>query len=120
MSVASQIRAAVAGFGYPCEQISYDGTAETYFTFNMFSTPDDFADDEAGAEVWTIQLHLFAPFTLDTTTLRKQIKAAIRAAGFTAPSMVDASESVRVADGTEQHLVFEFEISTSCGGDDDV
>ena len=120
MSVASRIRAAVAEFGYPCEQISYDGTAETYFTFNMFSTPADFGDDEPGAEVWTIQLHLFAPFVLDTTALRKQIKAAIRAAGFTAPSMVDASEVVRVADGTEQHLVFEFELATSCGGDDDV
>ena len=118
MSVASQIRAAVAGFGYPCEQISYDGSAETYFTFNMFSTPDDFADDEPGAEVWSIQLHLFAPFTLDTTMLRKQIKTAIRAAGFTAPSMVDASEKMRVADGTEQHLVFEFECSTGVGDED--
>ena len=118
MSVASQIRAAVAGFGYPCEQISYDGPADTYFTFNMFTIPDDFGDDEPGAEVWSIQLHLFAPFTLDTTQLRRRIKTAIRVAGFTAPSMVDASEKMRVADGTEQHLVFEFEASTGVGEDD--
>lgn len=119
MSVASQIRAAVAFTGYPCEQIRYDGSADTYFTFNMFSTPDDFGDDEPGADIWNIQLHLFAPFELDTTRLRRQIKTAIRAAGFTAPSMVDASEAVRVADGTEQHLVFEFEIATGVGENDD-
>lgn len=120
MSVASRICQAVAFTGYPCEQVSYDGHAETYFVFNMFSTPDDFADDDAGAEVWFVQLHLFAPFTLDTTALRKQIKAAIRDAGFTAPSMTDASAPKRVEDGTEQHLVFEFECATSCGGEDDV
>ncbi|MBQ8129996.1 MAG: hypothetical protein IJ175_07085 [Clostridia bacterium] len=118
MSLASEIRAAVAFTGLPCEQISYDGAEDTYFTFNMFSTPDDFGDDEPGAEVWSIQLHLFAPFTTDTTLLRRQIKTALRAAGFTAPSMVDASESVRVADGTEQHLVFEFEASTGVGDQD--
>lgn len=119
MSVASRIIAAVAFTGFPCEQIRYDGDEETYFTFNMDTSPADFADDEPGAEVWSVMLHLFAPFTLDTTQLRRRIRTAIRAAGFTAPSMVDASEKVRVADGTEQHLVFEFETATGVGDEDD-
>ena len=111
MSIAAEIRAAVAFTGYPCHQISYDGPDETYFTFNMFTTPADFGDDAAGAEIYDVQLHLFAPFTLDTTVLRRQIKNALENAGFTRPSMVDASENTRVSDGTEQHIVFECEIA---------
>lgn len=118
MSVASEIRSAVAFTGFPCQQVSYDGDADTYFTFNMISTPDDFANDEANHEIWDIQLHLFAPFTLDTTVLRRRIKSAIAAAGFTAPSMTDASESTRSQDGTEQHIVFEFEKATGVSEDD--
>ena len=112
MSIAAEIRGAVAFTGIPCHQITYDGPDETYFTFNMFSNPDDFGDDGPGAEVWDIQLHLYAPFTLDTMQLRQRIKAALHEAGFTWPSMVDASENTRVSDGTEQHLVFEFECAT--------
>lgn len=118
MSIASQIRAAVAFTGIPCQQVSYGGAEETYFTFNQQTVPDAFADDEPDAEVWLCQLHLFAPFTLDTTQLRRQVKTALREAGFTAPSMVDASENTRAADGTEQHIVFEFEISTGVGDED--
>ena len=100
MSVASRIRAAVAFTGYPCMQVSYDGAEKTYFTFNLTSNPDDFSDDEPHAEIWDCQLHLFAPFTLDTTQLRRQIKTALRNAGINAPSMGDSSENTRVADGT--------------------
>ena len=116
-TVASSIRAALAGLNVPIVQINYAGTEQTYMTFNMISTPDDFADDEPGADVWSVQLHLFAPFTNDTTTLRKQIKAALVTAGFTAPTMTDASENTRASDGTEQHIVFEFEASTDWGAE---
>lgn len=118
MSIASQIIAAVAFTGYPCQQVSYDGPEGIYFTFSMFTTPDDFADDEPGADVWSCQLHLFAPFTLDTTRLRRQIVTALRNAGFTAPHWIDASERTRAEDGTEQHIVFEFETATGVGEND--
>lgn len=116
MSIAQQLIGAVAFTGYPCRQVSYDGPDDTYFTFNMFSTGADFGDDAPGAEIWHIQLHLFAPFTLDTTALRRQIKHALMDAGFTWASLVDASENTRVSDGTEQHIVFECECA---GGLDD-
>ena len=112
MSVAGEICAAVAFTGYPCAQVSYDGEAETYFVFRLDSFPDDFADDEPQHDRCLVQLHLFAPFTLNSTQLRRQIRAAIHGAGFTYPSVVDASAGVRTEDGTEQHLVFEFETAT--------
>ncbi len=112
MSVASDIKAAVAFTGLPCAQVSYDGDADTYFVFNMDAIPDNFADDEAQADRWLVQLHLFAPFKRNTMELRRQIRAAIRDVLGDYPSLVDASEGVRAADGTEQHIVFEFEIAT--------
>lgn len=112
MSIASEIIQAVAFTGIPCAQVSYDGDAETYFVFNMDAVPDAFADDEAQADRWLVQLHLFAPFTLNTTALRKQIRLAVRDALGAYPAQIDASEGVRAADGTEQHIVFEFEIAT--------
>ena len=36
--------------------------------------------------------------------------------GFTWPSMTDASETARSSDGTEQHLVFEFETAEGIEG----
>lgn len=112
MSVEADIRGVIAFTGYPCAQVSYNGEAETYFVFNMDAIPDGFADDDAQADRWLIQLHLFAPFTQDTTEIRRQIRRAIRDAGFTYPAQVDASERVRASDGTEQHIVFEFETAT--------
>ena len=109
MSVASDVAAAVAFTGYPVHQVSYDGEEATYFTLNMNAIPSDFADDAPQHDRWLIQLHLFAPFKLNTTTIRRQIRNALFAAGFTYPSLVDASESARSSDGTEQHIVFEFD-----------
>lgn len=109
MSVASDIKTAITFTGYPMQQISYDGTAITYFVLNMNAIPDNFADDAPQHDRWLVQLHLFAPFTLNTTTICRQIRAALFAAGYTYPSQVDASETTRATDGTEQHVVFEFE-----------
>lgn len=111
MSVASDIAAAIAFTGYPVHQISYDGDAETYFVINMDGIPDNFADDAPQHDRWLVQLHLFAPFTLNTTAIRRQIRNALFEAGCTYPSQVDASENTRATDGTEQHIVFEFEVT---------
>lgn len=110
MSIASDIAAAVSFTGYPVHQVSYDGEATTYFTLNMNAFPANFADDAPQHDRWLAQLHLFAPFTLNTTTIRRQIRNALFEAGCTYPSLVDASENTRSTDGTEQHVVFEFEV----------
>ncbi len=115
MSIESQIITAMAGLSLPCAYDIYAGSASTYTTFNTNSIPSDFADDAPQHERWLIQLHLFAPFTTDTTTLRKQIKAAILAAGFTYPSQVDVGGKDPDEDGTERHIVFEFEAVEGVG-----
>ena len=109
MSVASDIKAAVSFTGYPMQQVSSTSGAATYFTLNMNAVPDSFADDAPLYDRWLVQLHFFAPFTLNTTALRRQIRNALHAAGYTYPTLVDASEKTRATDGTEQHVVFEFE-----------
>lgn len=105
MSIQAQIISAVAFSGLPCAYEVYDGDATAFLTFNMNSIPANFADDAPQHDRWLIQLHLFAPLTTDTTTLRKQIKAAIFVAGFTYPSQVDAT----APDDPERHVVFDFE-----------
>lgn len=108
-STAARIVRALAPFGYPVAQGNSPTDDETYFAFTMDATPDDFGDDEPHADIIGVMLHLFAPFTQNTTKLRRKIRRAIFDAGFTYPDMVDASETTRQSDGTEQHIVFEFE-----------
>lgn len=118
MSIASRIIEAVSFTKLPCVQVSYNGNEETYFTFNLQAIPSAFADDSPDADIWLIQLHLYAPFTLDTTKLRRRVRNAIHNAGFTYPDLTDASSGIRSTDGTEQHIVFEFEDATGTGDDD--
>lgn len=115
MSIESRIIAAVSGTGLPCRYGIYEGGATTYLTFNVNSIPANFADDAPQHERWLVQLHLFAPFTTDTTTVRGQIKEALLAADFSYPVQLDASNSVRDSDGTERHIVFEFEAAEGAG-----
>ena len=109
MSMAQNIINALSVTGLPVAQTSYAGEDETYITFRIDENPGDFANDEPGHDVVSVQLHLFAPFTRNTTKLRKQIRKALFAAEFTYPRTIDASETVRSSDGTEQHIVFECE-----------
>lgn len=117
MSVASKIVQAMATTGLEVVQGVYNGQADTYLSFGMLAIPEDFADDQAQAERWLIDLHLFAPHSRNTTALKKQIRKCIRDAGFTDADMTDVSEKGTADDGTEQHIVFEFEDVTEWGGD---
>jgi hypothetical protein len=110
MSVADDITSAVSFTELPCYNGVYEGQESTFLTINMDAIPDNFADDAPQYDRWLVQLHLFAPYTLDTTTLRRQIRDALHNAGFTYPSLVDASADKALIDGTEQHIVFEFEV----------
>lgn len=118
MSIASRVIQAVAFAGLQCSQVSYNGEDDTYLTINMDAIPDMFCDDAPDADVWLVQLHLFAPFSRDTTRIRRQLRKAIFEAGFTYPDMTDASLTIRSTDGTEQHIIFEFEGATGVNEDD--
>ena len=103
MSVHSDIKAALAGLGYPVATNVYTGSAQTYFVITLNTLPADFADDEPQHLRNLIMLHLYAPHELNTVTLRKDVARALMGAGFTYPSITDAS------DEQIQHIVFECE-----------
>lgn len=109
MSIESRIVEAVAFTKMPCAHPNYDGEEKAFFTFNMDAIPSNFADDTPLHDRWLIQLHMFAPVTQNTRKLRKQVRQAIFDAGFTYPDQIDASEAFKKTDGSEQHIVFEFE-----------
>lgn len=113
-----RIRAALAFTGLPCQMNIYDGMEEEYLTINIDTSADDFADDMPGHDRNLLQVHLFAPFTINTMRLRREIRAALFAAGCTYPDVIDASESARSSDGTEQHIVFECELATEVDASD--
>lgn len=103
MSIAEKIREAVGFTQLPCYQNNYDGDEKQYWVFNLSSIPADFANDEPQHEVYMVQLHLFCPYSVNTSNLQKEVKRSIQYAGFSFPSLENASD----ADG--QHLVFEFQ-----------
>lgn len=103
MSVSEQLRRALEPLGYPCYQNEYTGSAPVYFVFNINTIPADYADDGPGHERHLIQLHLFAPPSLNTKSLQTKTKQALFDSFFLYPSTENAS------DNGAQHLVFETE-----------
>ena len=103
MSVESILKNVLAQFGDPVENGVYLGKAERYYTFNVATQGDDYADDAPQHERYLVQVHLFAPLTFNYIARRKMTKIALMAAGFTWPECTDASD----ADG--RHIVFETE-----------
>lgn len=89
----------------------YEGDADTYIVFNYNSVPSDFGDDEPGHEVFSVQVHFYCPGGANNLSQRCRIKTALTAAGFTAPSYVNASDK----DG--QHHVFECQLAQAPGVD---
>lgn len=102
MSVDKKIVNAVRNFNMPVVNSVYFGPEEEYLVFNYFTLPRTFGDDEPEHEEYFLQLHYFAPLGKNILEMKKQIKRAIKEAGFTYPSTTDAS------DNEARHVVFEF------------
>ena len=82
--------------------------ADKYCIFNYTEMPDDFGDDAPGAMRYLCQLHYYAPLGVNTISTRKELRRALHGAGFTYPSVDNAT------DGDAQHFIFEFE---DCDGE---
>lgn len=110
MTWAEEVRNAVAALGIPCVQGEWEGGGEPrYMVFDGILIPDGYADDEPRYERVLIQLHLFAPAGDNTMALRKDIKLALKEAGFSYPSELSVSEGGLQREPGVQHIVFEFE-----------
>lgn len=103
MSMEERLMAAVTPMVATCVPGVYTGTEEIYCTYNFFSRPDSFGDDEPEAYLHAGQLHLFMPVNSDPRTLRKQLLRALLDADLGAATVEDASDEDNI------HLVFEFE-----------
>ena len=113
MTVNERIIAALGGFGDPAAYGAYITAgaqkADQYYVFNYSTLGTDYADDTPGHERYLIQVHFFCPRVFDSVLRVAQTKQKLFAAGFTWPSVINASDE----DG--QHIVFECEIAAAAG-----
>lgn len=85
----------------------YTGTAKTYIAFNYEDDRGElFADDEPEIDKAYMQIHLFTPGSFNYMTLKKQIRQALRKAGFSYPTVQSYYES----DTDKNHIIFQCEI----------
>ncbi len=103
MSINSIIINTLSPVSLPVEPDEYTGAGDEYITFNYNSQGDDFADDIPQHERYSMQVHYVCPSGKNSISIREQIKQLLFGAGFTWPTVTDATDS----DG--QHWIFECE-----------
>lgn len=105
MSVESKLIAALASTGLPVALDLYTGTATTYIVFDYHSIPIWHQDDEPEYEQVWITVNLHAPATTNLTARIAQIKAALFAAGYSYPDVLNLTTKEY-----GRHVVFETQI----------
>ena len=108
MATDERIVAAVTPIVPICEPDEYtpesgEVVAEEYCTYNVDSIPIVFGDDGTRYTRELVQVHWYLPLGRRPTEKRLELCRALQAAGFTYPSVQNASDR----DG--QHWVFECE-----------
>ena len=107
MTVNERIIQALSPFGLKVVPDFYGEGDEEYFTFNY---ADDravnFADNKPINVIAYMQIHYFCPVKKDYLHLKREVRKALLEAGFTYPSVTDAT----VSGDDERHLVFECSI----------
>lgn len=94
---------ALEPLGYPVAFLVYTGTLDKYFTFQFDDERGElFADDFPQEEVYSLQLHFFAPRTFNHLSLKKQVKNNLFNAGWNYPTCYTQIEE----DGQVVHLIF--------------
>ena len=87
----------------------YTGEELRYLVYNYYVIPQVYAEATAHAARYSVQLHLYLPHKENPNAVKLAIINACVAAGFTFPSMTNAS------DKEGQHYVFEFEYANGGG-----
>ena len=102
-SLNERLIAAVRPVTGVCVPDLYLGEQESYCTFNFTELPEGLGDNGMHAVRYLVQLHLFAPLKAGSVALRRQLRQALLDAGFTPPSITNATDEIC------QHYIFEFE-----------
>ena len=103
MVIDEQIVAAVTPVVAECVPDHYTGDALEYCTYNFDELPVAHGDNQPHAIRYLVQLHWYLPLGRRPLTTKRALRRAILAAGFTYPSVENASDELG------QHFVFEFE-----------
>lgn len=107
MTVNEKIKNALEAFGLPVTTDFYGKGLDEYFTFNYADDRvADFGDDSPLHVVAYMQIHYFSPMGKDYLCMKKQVRKALFDAGFTYPSVTDAT----IVENGIRHLIFECEI----------
>ena len=112
MTAFEAIQEALSGMEIPLTPYTYRGEEEKYITYNYASDSGaDFGDDAPECDLTSVQVHYFMPIVNakrqheSFLQAKKQIRAALFAAGFTYPQITVMEET----DTNTWHLVFECE-----------
>lgn len=106
MTVNEKIVQALSSFEIPITADFFGGGKKEYFTFNYASDrAENFGDDKPLNAVASMQIHYFLPVEKDYLSIKKQIRNALFAAGFTYPVVTHLTEDKKI-----RHLIFECEI----------
>ena len=113
MTAFGAIQAALSYLKVPCVPGTYEGSEQTYITYNYaLIRGADFGDNAPACDVADVQIHYFTP-SRDPKThkqtnyngIRKEIRNALFAGGFTYPTVEvieERDEAIAL-----WHLVFE-------------
>ena len=105
MTAYEKIVEAIKGFNYPYEPERYTGSDERYFTYNYADErPSLFADDRALEVTASVQIHFYLPKHEKFSKLKREIKEALQAHGFTYPEVTILTEEKK------RHLIFECDV----------
>ena len=74
---------------------------DSFITFTYSTAGEDFADDLPRRERYRISVHVYCPLSLDSVSLRQQIKQDLFDAGFSWPCELNQGDELG------QHYVFQ-------------
>ena len=101
--IDATLQAALAPSGLPVYPNVYTGKELEYLVTNYTTLPQMHAGDRPGAARYLVQVHYYLPHKKTPNAVITALCQALWAAGFTAPSVVPASDS------EGQHYVLECE-----------
>ena len=110
MTVNKRIIGALSGFGNPVVPNVYDGKGDTYYTFNFSTFPINFGDNVPLHERFLVQVHFVCPPEFNYVSRCAKTRRLLHEAGFSWPTMINATTEYRNSGADYQHFVFECEL----------